>query len=200
MSSFYFTLKRRCNQECFLWIFSSCKKLHLRPNEWGFPTLWQTHICSGSLKVITSCPASSESLAESRNFTTHLNSGSTTQNILANESCKGRLEKSTSSYCIVCVITGSLFVCVWRWSYAQFILKFEKLHCSVLHPVLVYVEIVEDLRVAGGGAGHQAFLSISHQPLAVVLSHVASHVLFSPGVQPGVEAPVQTSVHSLVGL
>lgn len=59
---------------------------------------------------------------------------------------------------------------------------------------------MEDLGVAGGGAGQQAFSSFSHQPLAVVDGHVAGHVLFSPGVQPGVKASVQACVDPLLGL
>lgn len=82
----------------------------------------------------------------------------------------------------------------------QFILTLEILQCSVLHPVLVYVEIMEDLRVASGGAGQQAFLTVSHQPLAAVDGHVAGHVLLGPSVQPGLKASVQACVHPLVGL
>lgn len=74
------------------------------------------------------------------------------------------------------------------------------LQCSVLHPVLVNVEIVEDLGAAGGGAGQQVLLSVSHQPLVVVGGHVSGHVILGPGVQPGVEASVQASVDPLVGL
>lgn len=75
-----------------------------------------------------------------------------------------------------------------------------RLQSSVLHPVLVYAEIVEDFGDAGGGARQQAFLLLSHQPLAGVGGHVAGDVLFGPAVQPGVEAPVQASVNPLVGL
>lgn len=76
----------------------------------------------------------------------------------------------------------------------------ERLQCSVLHPVLVNVEIMEDLGVAGGGTRHQAFLSVSHQPLAVVGSHVARHVLLGPRVQPRLEASVQACVDPLLRL
>lgn len=194
----WLTPRRRCSKECFLWIFSSCKKLRLIHTEWDFPTLWQTHICSGSLKVLTSWPVSSETFAESRNFTSHWHRGLTTQNILANESSKGQTGEIHMKL-LYSVCHRWQFV-VWRWSLPQLILTFERLQCPVLHPVLVYVEIVEDLGVAGGGAGQQAFLSVSHQPLAVVSGHVAGHVLFSPGVQKGLEASVQTPVHPLVGL
>lgn len=59
---------------------------------------------------------------------------------------------------------------------------------------------MEDLRAAGGGAGQQAFLFLSHQPLAVDSSHVAGHMLFGPGVQTGLKASVQACVDPLVGL
>lgn len=49
---------------------------------------------------------------------------------------------------------------------------------------------MEDLRVAGGGAGQQTFLFLSHQPLAGVGSHVVGHMLFGPGVHQGLKAPV----------
>lgn len=75
-----------------------------------------------------------------------------------------------------------------------------RLQCSVLHPVLVNVEIMEDLRVAGGGAGQHALSFISHQPLVAVGSHVAGHMLFNPGVEPGLKASVQACVDPLVGL
>ena len=76
----------------------------------------------------------------------------------------------------------------------------ERLQCSVLHPVLVNVEIMEDLRAAGGSAGQHAFSFNSHQPLLVVDSHVAGHMLFGPGVQPGLEASVQACIDPLLGL
>lgn len=59
---------------------------------------------------------------------------------------------------------------------------------------------MKDLRVAGGGAGQQTFLVLSHQPLVGVCSHVASHIVLGPGLQPGLKASVQASVDPLVGL
>lgn len=59
---------------------------------------------------------------------------------------------------------------------------------------------MKDLRVAGGGAGQQTFLVLSHQPLVGVCSHVASHIFLGPGLQPGLKASVQASVDPLVGL
>lgn len=44
----------------------------------------------------------------------------------------------------------------------EFVFRAEGLQCSVLHPVLVNVEIMKDLRAAAGGAGPQTFLFISH--------------------------------------
>lgn len=94
---------------------------------------------------------------------------------------------------------SSLAVCSVKTATVYLLIR-ERLQSSVLHPVLVNVEIVEDLGAAGGGAGQQAFSLISHQPLAVVGSHVAGHVLFGPGVQPGLKASVQASVDPLMGL
>lgn len=93
------------------------------------------------------------------------------------------------------VITGS-----WSGKESQVICRWDGLQRSVLHPVLVNVEIMKNLRVTGGGARQQAFLFLSHQPLAVFGSHVAGHVLLGPGVQPGLEASVQACVDPLVGL
>ena len=90
----------------------------------------------------------------------------------------------------VCVKTATVTVSFNR----------ERLKCSVLHTELVNVDIMEDLKVASGGAGQQAFSSFSHQPLAVVGSHVAGHMLFGPRVQPGMKASVQASVDPLLGL
>lgn len=59
---------------------------------------------------------------------------------------------------------------------------------------------MEDLRAAGGAAGQQAFLFISHQPLVAVGSHVTGHMLLRPSIQPGLKAPVQPSVDTLMGL
>lgn len=74
------------------------------------------------------------------------------------------------------------------------------LQSPVLHPVLVDGEIVENFRVAAGGAGQQRLLLFSHQPPAGGGSHVAADVLAGPGVEPGVEAPVQPGVDPLVRL
>lgn len=59
---------------------------------------------------------------------------------------------------------------------------------------------MEHLRAASRGAGQQAFLSISHEPLAAFSGHVTGHVLLGPSIQPGVKASVQACVHELVGL
>lgn len=59
---------------------------------------------------------------------------------------------------------------------------------------------MEHLRAASRGAGQQAFLSISHEPLAAFSSHLTGHVLLGPSIQPGVKASVQACVHKLVGL
>lgn len=99
-----------------------------------------------------------------------LNYGWTTQNILATKSSSERLENS---------------------SQARFVPQFVEtraLQSPVLHPVLVNVEIMEDLRAASGGAGQKSLLSISHQPLVVVSSHFTCHMLLGPGVQPGMKA------------
>lgn len=59
---------------------------------------------------------------------------------------------------------------------------------------------MQEFGVAGGGAGEQTLLVLSHQPLVGVGSHASGHVLLAPGVQPGLEASVQASVNPLVGL
>lgn len=59
---------------------------------------------------------------------------------------------------------------------------------------------MEHLGAASRGAGQQAFLSISHEPLAAFSSHVTGHVLLGPSIHPGVKASVQACVHKLVGL
>lgn len=59
---------------------------------------------------------------------------------------------------------------------------------------------MEHFGAASGGARQKSFLLVSHQPLVVVCSHFARHVLLDPAVQPGLEAPVQTRVHLLVRL
>lgn len=101
--------------------------------------------------------------------------------LLATESSKSRSENSSGGLCETCRVL-------------------ERLQSSVLDPVLVNVEIVEDLRAAGGGARQQVFLSFSHQPLPAVCRHVTGHVILGPGVQPGLEASVEASVDPLVGL
>lgn len=75
-----------------------------------------------------------------------------------------------------------------------------RLQCSVLHPVLVNVQVMEDLRGARGVAGQEPFLFIAHQPLLVVSSHVAGHMFFCPCVEPELKASVQASVDPLVRL
>lgn len=93
-----------------------------------------------------------------------------------------------SSLAVCCVKT----VTVHHWR--------MRLQCSVLHPVLVNVQVMEDLRVARGVAGQQTFLFIAHQPLLGVSSHVAGHMLFCPCVEPDLKASVQASVDPLVRL
>lgn len=100
--------------------------------------------------------------------------------------------KSSLGVCCVTTVTATVYLSIREYT--------TVLQCSVLHPVLVNIEIMEDFRAAGCGAGQQAFMFISHQPLAALSSHVAGHVLFGPGVQPGLKASVQACVDPLLGL
>lgn len=69
---------------------------------------------------------------------------------------------------------------------------------AVFDAVLVNVHEVEELRVAGGGAGQQAVPPLAHEPLVGVGDHVAGDVLFEPRIHPGLEAFVQPRAHPLV--
>lgn len=92
-------------------------------------------------------------------------------------------------------------LCGWAGDGAQAGARLRRLAGrAVLDPVLVDVHEVEDLGLAGGGAGQQAVAALSHQPLVGVGVHVPAHVLLHPGVHPGLEALVQPRAHPLMGL
>lgn len=76
----------------------------------------------------------------------------------------------------------------------------DRVLCPVLHPVLGDVEIMEDLRAAGGGARQQSLVCFSPQPFLSVGRHFTRHVSLSPVVQPGLKALVEACVHPLVRL
>lgn len=73
-------------------------------------------------------------------------------------------------------------------------------YCAVFDAVLVDADKVQVLRVAGGGAGQEAFQPFAHQPLAGLGGHLAGHVLLGPRVHPGLEPLVQPLAYSFVGL